>query len=313
MKWTLYDSTLNSIPLYAINTASNWAEFSAALKQWCWPTQNVVYSDDQGHIGYHAIGRMPIRPEGLVEHSRSAMPQHEWQGYIPFDDLPNAFDPPSGFLATANSRVTSAKSKYPLTNEWADPYRAERIYKLLQGRDHLTPADMLAVQTDIYSEMDQEMAHRLAYAIDHTAECRRSAAQGRRPAAQLGRPAHHGLRRGLHRGQHALHAAADASRTKLGKDLAKSYQWSESNFAEEEIVMHASPDWLPPDYKDWDAFLADGRSQALKERQRAHRPEQVDVRQLARRGDRASALRISALHRPHGRDGRQPLSGDTLR
>ena len=167
LKWTLYDASLNSIPIYAINTASNWSEFTAALKLWCWPTQNVVYSYDQGHIGYHAIGRMPIRPGAIVS-TPIGDNTHEWQDYIPFDALPNAFDPPSGFLATANARVTSAKSKYPLTDEWADPYRAERVYKLLQGREHLTPADMLAVQTDIYSEMDQEMAHRLASAIDHS-------------------------------------------------------------------------------------------------------------------------------------------------
>jgi penicillin G amidase len=89
-------------------------------------------------------------------------------GYIPFDQMPNAVDPPSGFLATANSRVTSDKSPYPLFAEWADPYRIERIYKSLQGRDQLKPADMLAVQTDIYSEVDQELGHRFAYAIDHT-------------------------------------------------------------------------------------------------------------------------------------------------
>ncbi len=155
-------------PLYAMNTASNWTEFSAALSQWCWPTQNVVYSDDQGHIAYHAVGKVPIRPAGIAS-MPIADAAHEWQGYIPFDEMPNAFDPPSGFLATANSRVTSDKSHYPLTDEWADPYRAERIYKLLQGRDQLKPTDMLAVQTDIYSEVDQELGHRLAYAIDHTA------------------------------------------------------------------------------------------------------------------------------------------------
>ena len=81
--------------------------------------------------------------------------------------MPAAFDPPSGFLATANSRVTTDKSPYPLTLEWMDSYRTERIYKSLQGRDGLTPKDLLAVQTDIYSEVDQELAHRFAYAIDH--------------------------------------------------------------------------------------------------------------------------------------------------
>ena len=110
----------------------------------------------------------------------------------PSTPCPTPFDPPSGFLATANSRVTTEKSPIPLTLEWVDPYRAERIYKLLQGRDQLTPKDMLAVQTDIYSEMDQELAHRFAYAIDHCRR-RRPPAQGRRPDAQLGWPAHHRL------------------------------------------------------------------------------------------------------------------------
>ena len=57
LKWTLYDPALNALPLYQLNMASNWKEFSAALEAWCWPTQNVVYSDDQGHIAYHAIGQ----------------------------------------------------------------------------------------------------------------------------------------------------------------------------------------------------------------------------------------------------------------
>ncbi len=167
LKWTLYDPSLNAIPLYKMNTASNWTEFSAALAQWCWPTQNLVYADDQGHMAYHAVGDVPMRPAGIVD-APVKDHAHEWQGYIPFDAMPNAFDPPSGFLATANSRVTTDKSPYPLTDEWGDPYRIERIYKSLDGRDQLTPADMLAVQTDIYSEVDQEMGHRFAYAIDHT-------------------------------------------------------------------------------------------------------------------------------------------------
>lgn len=264
LKWTLYDSTLNAIPIYAINTASNWSEFSAALAQWCWPTQNVVYSDDQGHIGYHAVGRMPNRPGGIVSTPIKDI-NHEWQGFIPFEDLPNAFDPPAGFLATANSRVTWEKSKYPLTNEWADPYRAERIYNLLQGRDRLTPADMLAVQTDIYSAMDQEMAHRLASAIDHSPK----ADDRLRKAADLMRN-WDGLL-----STDSVAASIEVNtryalrpmllESKLGKELAASYQWSESNFAEEEIVMHASSDWLPPGYQDWDAFLTDAVRRALKD------------------------------------------------
>jgi len=311
LKWTLYDSALNSIPIYEINTASNWTEFTAALMQWCWPTQNVVYNDDQGHIGYHAVGRMPLRPGGIASIPISDK-THEWQGYIPFDDLPNAFDPPSGFLATANARVTSEKSRYPLTNEWADPYRAERVYKLLQGRDHLTPADMLAVQTDIYSEMDQELAHRLASAIDHSA----NVDDRLRKAADLlrnwdGR---------LTTDSVAASIEVNARYTlrpmllepKLGKDLAASYRWSESNFAEEEIVMHASPEWLPAQYKDWDAFLAAAVRRALKD---GNAPSDLSKWTYGSWHFVEIEHPLSGFLPLIGRragTGKQPLSGDTL-
>jgi penicillin amidase len=170
---------------------------------------------------------------------------HEWQRYIPFDSMPSAVDPPSGFLATANSRVTTAASPYPLSLDWADPYRAERIYKALQGRDGLKPADLLAAQTDIYSEVDQEFAHRFAYAIDHA----EGTDQRLRNAADI-------MRSWDGRLTTDSAAASIVTQTrkalwplilepKLGRD-ADEYLWSESNFAEEEIVMHANPDWLPP-------------------------------------------------------------------
>jgi penicillin amidase len=255
LKWTLYDPSLNGMPLYQLNTASNWTEFSAALGAWCWPTQNVVYSDDQGHIAYQAIGRVPLRPGGLagVPIQDAA---HEWQGYIPFDDMPSAVDPPSGFLATANSRVTTAASPYPLSLEWADPYRVERIYKMLQGRDQLKLADMLAVETDVYSEVDQEIGHRLAYAIDHTP----GADERLRQAADLMRSWD---------GKLTIDSAAASIVTetraafwplilkpRLG-EAAGSYSWSEQNFAEEEIVMRGNAEWLPPTYKNWDALLTE--------------------------------------------------------
>ena len=255
LRWTLYDPSLNTLPIYGLNVASNWTEFSAALAQWSWPTLNVVYSDDQGHIAYHAIGRVPLRPAGLV-----GVPiqdnAHEWQGYIAFDDLPSAVDPPAGFLATANARVTTSKTPHPLSLEWVDPYRIERIYKALQGREMLRAQDMLAVQTDIYSEVDQELAHRFAYAIDHAD----GSDERLRNAADL-------MRRWDGRLTVDSPAASLVTQTRkalwpmlleprLGKDLAAQYHWSESNFAEEEIVMNAKADWLPPGYKDWDTLLA---------------------------------------------------------
>ncbi len=293
LHWSIYDPSLNTLPNYAMNSAGDVQQFTQALSSWCWPTLNMVYADDQGHIAYHAVGRVPIRPAGLVgvpiptdqDHG-----QHEWKGYVPFDDMPNALDPPSGLLATANSRVTANDATYPLTLEWSDPYRAERVYMDLRGRDQLTRADMLAVQTDIYSEVDQELAHRFAYAIDQTYA---------QPVKQPGAPTEDETR---------MKQAADLLRSwdgrmttdsaaasiilrtrqafwplilepKLGKD-ADAYQWSESNFAEEEIILHGaavpaaqtgetvepaqtSP-WLPSNYRNWDALLTDAVRKGLE-------------------------------------------------
>jgi penicillin amidase len=182
--------------------------------------------------------------------------------------MPNVFDPPSGFLATANARVTTGKSPYPLGDDWIDPYRVERIYKALDGRDRLTPKDMLAVQIDIYSEVDQEMGHRFAYAIDHTPGPEGNGDPRMRHAADLMRSWD---------GRLTIDSAAASLVTqtrealwplilepKLGK-LADDYHWDEKNFAEEEIVMHAKPEWLPKGYRNWDALLTAAVRKAMQE------------------------------------------------
>jgi penicillin amidase len=324
LAWTLYDPYLNALPLYQLNVASNWKDFSAALATWSWPTQSVVYSDDQGHIAYHAIGKVPIRMMLSVEplpHDTLNL-RYEWgdasfffgkrdNPYIPYDQMPNAFDPPSGFLATANSRVTTEKQHYPLTAEWPDPYRIERIYKSLEGRDHLTPADLLAVQTDIYSEVDQELAHRFASAINHTPGVDDRLSQ----AAAL-------LRAWDGRLTTDFAASSLVTQTrrafwplilepKLGKEIAAQYHWAESNFAEEEIIMHASPVWLPPAYKNWDELLTDAVRKGMKDGKAPSDVTRwsygswhvVDI-------EHPLAVFLPLVGRVAG-TGEQPLSGDT--
>ena len=208
LAWTIYDPANVSLPFFAVNSASDWTSMLGALSTWGGPVQNLMYADDQGHIGYHAVGRIPIRGDANNPGPLSPVPtdatapdaaQHVWAGYIPFDQLPQAFDPLDGVLATANARVTPDGYRFPITLNWMAPYRTERIYKVLEAGPgagvsaeispaggpnaaadaesaaagslapihKLTPADMLTLQNDVFSALDLLVAQRLAYSIDH--------------------------------------------------------------------------------------------------------------------------------------------------
>jgi penicillin amidase len=272
LKWSIYDPTLNNLPLLELDSAGNWSEFEAATSLWCFPTLNVAYSDDQGHIGYQAVGRMPLRPNGLAA-VPIPDPGNEWQGYIPFSALPSIEDPANGILATANSRITPDGYPYALSLEWASPYRNERIWKWLAGREHLTPADMLTLQTDIYSELDRALAQRFAYAIDHASK----GSNRLRQAADLLRGWDGVLTTDTP--APAIIAAAKQAwwplilEPKLGA-AAKVYEWPESAFVQEQMITNPSSAWLPPGYGNWNDVLAAAVSKGLDV---AHAPD--DLRQ----------------------------------
>ncbi len=269
LKWSAYDSTANGIPLFDLNTASDWAGFRRVLSGWWGPSLNVIYADDQGHIGYQAVGYIPIRQGGLSTVPVAAG-TGEWQGFVPFDQLPTTEDPVNGILATANSRVTPDGYPYQLTLEWVAPYRNERIWKWLAGRvaennqsKKLTPDDMLALQTDIYSSLDQELARRYAYAIDHSPK----ADKRLRQAADLLR-SWNGVIDADSPAAAVVSAAREAFwpmllKPRLGDDW-RLYGWGEKMFAEEELVAHAPAQWLPPAYANWDELLTATVRQGLE-------------------------------------------------
>ena len=110
------------------------------------PGQNVVYADVDGNIGYQATGRVPLRASGDGSLPVSgADDAHEWTGYVPFEEMPSVYNPPSGIIATANGRMTPDGYKYSITKEWESPYRTERIYRVLRQNKKFNAADMLAL------------------------------------------------------------------------------------------------------------------------------------------------------------------------
>jgi len=136
-RWTALDPTDSTVTsILELNEARNWNDFTAALRDFVVPAQNFVYADTEGHIGYYAPGHYPIRKNG------------EWDGWIPFEELPHVYDPPGHFIVTANNRITNDPR---IEGEWIDPYRAQRITDRLKEKPKLTADDFASIQTDTYS------------------------------------------------------------------------------------------------------------------------------------------------------------------
>ena len=106
LRWTGLDPKLNNPGgVYSLNRAGNWREFTNALRGYTPPMQNIVYADVSGHIGYYAAGVVPIRKsgDGSVPYD-GATDDGEWVSFVPFEKLPQLYDPPSGMIVTANQR-----------------------------------------------------------------------------------------------------------------------------------------------------------------------------------------------------------------
>ncbi|MGC2194800.1 MAG: penicillin acylase family protein [Terriglobales bacterium] len=278
LRWTAYDSVHD--PFFDIDSAQNWGEFRQALASWDSPAQNAVYADVDGHIGYHATGHIPLRAAGDGSLPVSGADNlHEWNGYIPFDKLPGVFDPPSGILATANARIAPDKYPYSISTEWDPPWRTDRIYQVLESGRKFSAADMLSLQTDVYSAFDRFCAERFVYALDHVQGLSRRAQQARdlmrdwdgrlsadSAAATIENRAQYELRRLLlepklgptpKQAQPGPEPAAGKVPTSTADTFSwKSYRWFSSSIWMENILEKQPKRWLPEKYASYESLLA---------------------------------------------------------
>lgn len=269
LHWTLYDGIHS--PFFRVDSAQNWDEFRRAFSEFDAPGQNVVYADVDGNIGYQATGKIPIRPGDGVLPVNGSEYAHEWNGYIPYDKLPSVFNPPSGIIATANARITPDKYPYTISTEWEAPWRVDRIYRVLNSGKRFSPADMLALQTDIYSELDRFMADKIVYAIDHA----KSPSQQAREAADLLRQWN-----GEMDANSAAPAIASGTRDEIVRLLLepklgaaeeddtklswKSYRWMSETVWLENVLTSQPARWLPANFTSYDELIATATANALK-------------------------------------------------
>ncbi len=149
LRWTALEPTRVVNAILGMNRTQNFTEFRTALRDFDAPSQNVVYADVDGNIGYQVPGNIPIRRQG---DGRLPVPgwtsAYEWTGYIPFEELPYAYNPPQGYIATANNAVVDDSYPYLLGTDWDPGYRARRIVDMIEAQPKISPAYIAQMHGD---------------------------------------------------------------------------------------------------------------------------------------------------------------------
>jgi penicillin G amidase len=262
LRWTATEPGGLSNVYNLLGKAQNWEEFRAVMKHVWGPAQNAVYADIQGNIGYVMAARVPIRKKG---HGEIPYPgdtdDYEWAGYIPFDQLPQALNPDSGLIVTANSKVVGPNYKPYLTDRWEEPYRTARIWDLLLDKHDLRPSDMLKVQTDTFSYPHLFLAEQLL------------------AAARISTPKDHRTKK-LIDNLKDFSGIADADSPEVSflvairraaldlilepylGDQSNFYRWRSTTFLQK-LLTDRPAKWLPPSYKTYDDLLVAAADRAV--------------------------------------------------
>ena len=262
LKWTALQPGGLSNTYSFLGKAQNWEEFRNIMKRAWGPGQNAVYADVKGNIGFIMAARVPVRKKG---HGEVPVPgntdDYEWTGYIPFDQLPQALNPDSGLIVTANARVVGPNYKPYLTDRWEDPYRTARIWDLLHDKTDLRPVDMLKVETDTYSYPHVFLGEQLV-----------AAAKTAQPKDERARKLIERLKdwNGIADADSPEITFLDALRHEalvlilepcLGNDT-ELYQWRSTAFLQK-ILTERPAKWLPPAFKNYDQLLAEAADRSV--------------------------------------------------
>lgn len=263
LRWTATEPGGLANTYTRMGKAQNWKEFKEILKSVWGPAQNAVYADVNGNIGYVMAARVPIRKKG---HGEMPVPgdtdEHEWKGYIPFEQLPQAINPEDGLIVTANARVVGPDYKPYLTDHWEEPYRTARIWDLLHDKHDLRPADMLKVQTDTYSYPDVFLAEQLAPAAKIAA----SKDSRTQKLIMLSKDWN-----GIADADSSVVSFLEGTRRAalqlvlqpvLG-DETELYQWRSTAFLQR-VLTERPAAWLPSAYKNYDELLVAAADESVK-------------------------------------------------
>ena len=264
LRWAAAEPGRFQMSIIQLNQARNWEEFRTALRRFSGPGQNFVYIDVDGNIGYQATGILPVR-RGFDGRQplNGVAGQQEWDGFVPFEDLPTAFNPPSGRIVTANQNPFPENWKYDVSGDFDPGYRSRQIDALLGARaSGWKPEDMVVVQKDVYSEFLLRVAKAVVQAADR-----------KKPRDEMARDAVEQLRGWNGQAEKGLAAPMIATLVyqQIRTDLAAragakdvEYAYSTAASVVDRLLRERPKIWFP----DWDAELMSALGKSIEEGRR---------------------------------------------
>lgn len=158
--------------------AREWDGFLEGARDFHAPQQNIVFADVEGNIGFVAAGRVPRRkPDNDLAGMAPApgwLAKYDWDGYIPFEQLPRQFNPASGAIVTANHRITPPNYPHLISSEWQPPYRADRIQALIEASPKHSVESFARIQADVVSLAMRELLPKLLAARPRSEEAKKA-------------------------------------------------------------------------------------------------------------------------------------------
>lgn len=264
LRWSAADPGAFQFVFGELNRAKNWSEFTAALSRFTGPGQNFIYADSDGNIGYHAAGRLPIRRgftgDVLLDGSSGAQ---EWEGVIPFEQLPSVYNPPGGVVASSNQNPFPSNYEYTVHGSFAAPYRARQVRALLIRKPKWRPEEMIAIQKDVYGAPYHHLGQMAVAAYDR----KRPKDERLKRGVDLLRPWNGQMEKSLG-APYLASLLYDQLRTRVvncaAPGKAADYQYGLSSAVVENLLQTRPKSW----FADYDALFLDALQDAVEEGER---------------------------------------------
>jgi penicillin amidase len=163
LRWLTLDESAYFPGMYELDEVESGPELVRRLEAHTSPASNLIWADRHGSIGYKLIGRLPLRRGGCPDLPKPGWTgEFEWEGTVPYEELPEVVDPDSGYLVTANNRIVGGDYPHHITSDWLDGFRARRITQLLEETEEHDLESFEAIQSDNLSLPGLEAARRLS-------------------------------------------------------------------------------------------------------------------------------------------------------